>query len=90
MSYFMISTNSKMNLMKIRIFASYQNPSILNYAVIFNIDILKLNVTDHYLTFINNLIVAAYFSRISFRPQITTLWTICLAPNMVAMKLAYW
>ena len=37
----------------------------------FNIDILKLNVKDHYHTFFNNLIAAGYFPRISLPTRIT-------------------
>ena len=37
----------------------------------FNIDLLKLNVKDHYHTFFNNLIAAGYFPRISLPTRIT-------------------
>ena len=37
----------------------------------FNIDLLKLNVKDHYNTFFNNLIAAGYFPRISLPTRIT-------------------
>ena len=37
----------------------------------FNIDLLKLNVKDHYHTFFNNLIAAEYFPRISLPTRIT-------------------
>ena len=37
----------------------------------FNIDLLKLNVKDHYHTFFSNLIAAGYFPRISLPTRIT-------------------